>query len=203
MRPATVILASLGVLTLFIAKSNGEGAGATRFDGIWSVNLVCPDHKEPNGWIARGFSFQFVAHVKNGVIHGEHGGKGAPSWLSIDGTIQPDGTANLDANGLTGLPEHTLGRVKSGTPYEYLVKAHFDSNQGTGARVGGRIGNYTFIKWAGNQAAKPERSAASASSFRSAHQHSVSKNPAAAKTTPSPSAAKPSPSSSQPFLLPQ
>jgi hypothetical protein len=33
-----------------------------------------------------------------------------------------------------------------GKPYEYDVEAHFKGNQGSGHRIGGRLGNFTFAK---------------------------------------------------------
>src|SRR5260370_21692575 len=81
----------------------------TAFDGTWSVTLNAPAFKDPTGLEVRGFVFNFPATVKNGVLHGEHGTKGAVNWLVIDGKIDPSGTAILHANGITGLPDSTLG----------------------------------------------------------------------------------------------
>jgi hypothetical protein len=74
------------------------------FDGTWATTLVVPDHTGLNGATALGFTFYFTAQVKNGILNGEYGSKAKPPWLSIDGKIDPDGSALLIANGITRKP---------------------------------------------------------------------------------------------------
>jgi hypothetical protein len=124
----------------------GQAHAAPRFDRAWTVTLETPDYTDPTGMLVKGYSWVFPAQVKEGVFHGEHGTKGAPAWLAIDGKIGPDGTANLQAKGISNLPEHAIMHVKTGTPYAYQIKAHFTDNRGTGKRFGGRVGNFTFVK---------------------------------------------------------
>jgi hypothetical protein len=140
---ATRIFFLFGVFGILLVPAAMAGSS---FDGTWQVSLVCPDNKDATGRVARGYSFQFPAQVKDGVLHGEHGTKGAPGWLVIDGKIQSSGGADLHVNGLTGQPERSLMHVESGKPYSYQVKARFEGNRGTGSRYGGRICNYTFVK---------------------------------------------------------
>ncbi len=121
-------------------------AASTAFDGGWSVTLDVPEYKDPTGVVARAYTFEFPASVGGGVLHGEHGTKGMPSWLALDGAIQANGSALLHAHGITGRSEYNLGHAKLGKPYEYDVKARFQGNGGTGQRVGGRIGNFHFVK---------------------------------------------------------
>jgi len=104
---------------------------ASTFDGIWSVTVTCQN--APDG--AFGYSLFFSAQVKDGVLHGENGVRGQPSWLSLDGQIQPDGGAALFAHGLTGSAAYNVGRVGQSLPYQYHVQAHFDAVQGTGTRL--------------------------------------------------------------------
>jgi hypothetical protein len=99
-----------------------------RFDGRWGVILVCP--KAPSG--ALPFTVEFTADVKEATLHGEHGHAGHPGWLSLDGRIQPDGAANLEAHGLTGDPHYNLDRRVQGVPYEHDVTARFDASRGNG-----------------------------------------------------------------------
>ncbi len=75
------------------------------FDGTWLVILRCDAARDG----AAGYTFNFLAAVKDGVLHGEYGVRGQASSLSLDGTIQPDGTALLFAHGLTGDPPTTSG----------------------------------------------------------------------------------------------
>ena len=121
-------------------------AQAASFDGTWAVTLNTPEYKDPTGVVALAYTFQFPAEVKNGVISGEHGTKGQPTWLEIDGKIGADGNAILHVKGITGRREYNLGHVATGRSYEYDVKAHFTAKQGSGSRIGGRLGYYTFVK---------------------------------------------------------
>jgi hypothetical protein len=129
---------------MFLAQP--VNAASQPFDGTWAVTLYTPEYKDPTGVVARAYTFQFPAHVKDGVLHGEHGTRGKPAWLELTGKIQPDGSAHLHARGITGQREYNLGHMDIGKPYEYDVDAHFQRNQGSGHRIGGRLGNFTFTK---------------------------------------------------------
>jgi len=115
------------------------------FDGTWAVTLVCPAHKDEHG-TALAFMAHFMAQVKDGVMHGEYHTKETPPWLSLEGKIQPDGSADLIANGITGQPAYSLQNVSAGTPFTYHVKTRFEGSGGTGSRIGGRVCNYSFDK---------------------------------------------------------
>lgn len=146
MKPATMILILLSASSmLFAQQAKAASPEAARFDGTWSVTLVCQDHTDATSR-ALGYTFHFLAQVKNGLLQGEHGTKGVPAWLEIHGKIQSDGAADLFANGLTNRPAYSLRNVEVGTPYAYEVKARFEGSRGTGSRVGGRICNYSFVK---------------------------------------------------------
>lgn len=129
------------------AQDSTAGASApnTRFDGTWKVTLVAPNYKDAHG-TALGFTYDFTAQVKDGAIHGEHGEKGKPAWLAVEGTIQADGSALLTANGVTGNATYSAGGVASGTKFTYHIKAQFEGAKGTGSRVEGRTVNFTFVK---------------------------------------------------------
>jgi hypothetical protein len=116
-------------------------AGGTRFDGAWSVSVAC----EPMGTGALAYKFDFVAQVKDNFLRGERLAEGSPGWLKLQGPIQPDGKATLDAQGLTDDPKYSNG-VAHGTPYAYHVAAHFDSDRGTGRRLEMRACNLSFAK---------------------------------------------------------
>jgi class 3 adenylate cyclase len=119
----------------------GAVAGDARFDGAWNVLVVC----EPQGTRALGYKFDFVAQVKNGILRGERLAEGSPGWLRLQGAIQPDGSATLDARGLTDDPKYSNG-VAHGTPYAYHVAAQFDSNHGSGRRLEMRACDLRFAK---------------------------------------------------------
>jgi DNA-binding SARP family transcriptional activator len=101
-----------------------------RFDGNWSVQLVCSGADT-----ALGYTYRFPAQVSDGILRGERGTAGTPGWLMIEGPIQSDGHAILNARGLTNDPERTPTRVAPGTPYSYTIDAHFGEDQGSGKRL--------------------------------------------------------------------
>ncbi|MBV9782407.1 MAG: hypothetical protein JO264_01170 [Acidisphaera sp.] len=122
--------------------TDAQAPAGSAFDGTWSVYLICSATADG----AFGYSYNFVAQVKNGLLHGEHGIKGQPDSLTIDGPIQPDGSALISASGLTGNPSSSVGRVPRQTPYSYHVKAHFDATVGTGTRLETRPCTMHFVK---------------------------------------------------------
>jgi hypothetical protein len=113
------------------AATPAPAATASSYDGKWYVVIACG--VAPDG--ALGYTYRFEATVAAGYLHGEHGTRERASWLSLDGPIAADGTALLAANGFTGRPDYSVGRVDSRTPYAYHVKAHFDAKRGTGTRL--------------------------------------------------------------------
>lgn len=135
------ILLALGFLLVLLRHP--AGAAGAAFDGTWDVTVVCGN--DPNS-SAHGYKYDFTAQVTNGVLHGEHGVQGRPSWLAIDGKINPDGTAYISAVGLTGEPRATVGYVNQGTPYAYHVNARFDGARGSGSRIELRPCSYVFVK---------------------------------------------------------
>jgi hypothetical protein len=123
------ILFVFGLLSvLWSASASSATPDAGRFGGRWNVTLVCP--KAPDG--ALPWTIEFIADVKEAMLHGEHGLKGQPGWLSLDGRIQPDGVANLEARGITGDARYNLNRTAQSVPFEHDVTAHFDGARGTG-----------------------------------------------------------------------
>ena len=118
--------------------------GSKKFDGAWEVKVECLDHTE--GSLAKGYTLRFTADVKNGVLDGQYKAKGAPGSLTVNGRIQPDGTSELKANGITDEPAYSVNNIARGTPYGYRIKARFDDARGTGSRVEGRTCNYSFVK---------------------------------------------------------
>ena len=73
--------------------------------------------------------------MKDGFLRGIHGTEGIPDSRRIEGQIRPDGSATLDAKGLTGDPKYSVKRTQKGSPYAYHVAAHFEGSRGTGSRI--------------------------------------------------------------------
>jgi len=139
---ATTLVGLTAALLCAAPAPIAAAADAARFDGTWDVSLAC----EPHTVGVKPYTYEFSARVTGGVLHGEHGAKGAPSWLAIDGKIQPDGTALLSANGLTNNPQYSLQHVPPSTPYAYRIAARFGGTHGAGSRIEYRDCRYTFVK---------------------------------------------------------
>jgi len=131
-----------GLLSVLWCASASPAAGDSRFDGTWNVTLACPEASD--GTLP--FTWVFTADVKDGVLHGERGRAGEPASMSLDGPIQPDGTANLHAHGLTGDQNHAIHHVRPSTQFEHPVTARFDAARGTGHWQAIRICNFTFSR---------------------------------------------------------
>jgi hypothetical protein len=115
------------------------GADKDRFDGVWRTSITCSGVGE-----TQRFTLQFISHVKNGFFHGERGVEGEPSWLSFDGKIELDGSADLFGHGLTGDPKYS--GVPPGTPYDYHIPVRFEDVSATGKRVGQRQCDFNAFK---------------------------------------------------------
>ena len=112
------------------------------FDGVWNVTVSCPAAADG----ALGYKLEFVAQVKDGYLRGIHGTEGTPNSLRIEGQIQSDGSATLDAKGHTGDPKFTVKRMQKGTPYSYHVTARFDGSRGNGSRIEMRPCDLRFVE---------------------------------------------------------
>ena len=131
-------LALCGVL-LFAAGAARADEPQARFDGMWTTVVSCS--------VAAGalpYSYEFPSTVKNNVLHGERGVKGAPGWLQLNGRILADGSADISARGLVGKERAAVGERPPGTPYSYHIDARFSDNSGTGHRVKGRTCTVSF-----------------------------------------------------------
>ena len=140
MRSILVCAAALFIITLpsFVM------ADSSQYDGTWNETLTCPSNTESSG--ARGYTFEFVAHVKEGMFAGQFGVEGGPSSAKITGQIQPNGGAMLHAVGLTGDPDYAAKHPPKSTRYEYDIKAQFNGSQGVGRRLQTRKCDLVFIK---------------------------------------------------------
>ncbi|HEY5105823.1 MAG TPA: hypothetical protein VII73_03510 [Caulobacteraceae bacterium] len=141
MRPRVVLGCAL-FWTLGLATEQARAADAGRFDGKWDVTLVCPG--SPDGALL--FTFAFSANVENGRLHGENGVAGQPGWMVLDGPIQPDGAAALDARGLTGSAPYNVNQTGRGVAYHHAVTAHFETTRGAGYWVTTRTCDFTFTR---------------------------------------------------------
>jgi hypothetical protein len=131
----------IGVVAGLLPTPARAAPPGQRFDGQWTAFLTCPASRD-----AAAYNFEFGIVIRDGVLHGEHGRPGEPSWLTLDGTLQPDGTAQLTARGLTGMAAYSVGNVPNQTPYFYHVDAKFGPTSGHGIRLELRPCTYVFSK---------------------------------------------------------
>lgn len=120
---------------------SGTTTPSTQFDGTWQTTLSCTN---ANG--ALGYSFRFPSTVKNGVLHGEKGSAHEAGWLQIDGSLRPDGAADLYVEGLVGAAPFAVGQRPTGTPYGYHVEARFSLDHAEGHRLEGRPCTVVFTR---------------------------------------------------------
>lgn len=122
------------------ALTSASRTGA--FDGTWLVLYSCTVARDG----AAGFSLNFLASVRDGVLHGERGVRGQARSLALDGQIQPDGSAMLAGQGVTGNAEYSVGRIAAGTPYRFYLQSRFEGTHGMGKRLEVRPCEAVFTK---------------------------------------------------------
>jgi hypothetical protein len=127
------------------ASTTAQIDSTTAFDGRWVVTLVCED-ATIKGNLIRGYTFNFIVDVKDGRLYGEKGQVGQPGSLQMLGTIQPDGTVNINAAGRTANPEMSAGNVSPGTSYSYRMHGVFAQSSGKASRIDLRPCEATFLK---------------------------------------------------------
>lgn len=116
----------------------------TRYDGSWEVAIECPPLL--TGTRAKGYAYRLPAVVKDGRFSAARLAEDAPAMLRIEGTIAPDGQAQLTARARTGPAEYSVKAAVPGTPYSYGIAATFEPARGTGRRVEGRACSFTFTR---------------------------------------------------------
>ena len=147
----TVVALGLGATYLYIRPATPppspapppSSVDAGRFDGLWTVKLSCPKTAT-----ALGIDAEFTARVKDAHLHAQNGIEGKPGSLTLDGNIESDGSATLNATGLSGGPAYNQKNIASGLLFSYEVAPQFDGSRGFAAVVLplGRPCDYTFAK---------------------------------------------------------
>jgi hypothetical protein len=138
---AFTIIGAMGLSLVMMPSAPSSAAVDPRsFDGNWLTTISCP-----NAAGALGYSYQFPAQIREGVLHGErHAGQ--PGQMILDGRILPDGSADIYARGIVSAPEYTPGQIPKGTDYAYHIAARFEGTRGTGSRIEGRPCSVTFVR---------------------------------------------------------
>jgi len=111
-----------------------------RFDGLWLGKLVC----ESTASGLPGFEREFGGRVKDSVFHAETGRVGKPGSQILDGTIEPDGTAEILQKGWSGAKDPFHRPLGTEFNNRYLTK--FDGPHGKGTRSDRPSCNVTLTK---------------------------------------------------------
>ena len=141
------ITAAMAIVVVQTATAQAANAKASsKFDGHWSVVLVCDDVVNNKGALVKGYIYKFPVVVKQGRLEGQYGTLNAPASLQYFGMIQEDGTVEITATGRTGHPEYTVGRVAKDTSYGYTMRGNFKESSGSAVRTELRPCKATFSK---------------------------------------------------------
>jgi hypothetical protein len=133
--------AALGLVLSLAPAGRGLAAAAGPFDGMWNVEVDCPDVGD-----VRGYNWRFSAQVSGGVLAGHYQSSTNSAMGNLSGRIRPDGQALLTLVGRTGPEEMALYHKRPGTPFRYTANVHFDANSGSGTRNGPRACALSFTK---------------------------------------------------------
>jgi hypothetical protein len=136
----TFAAAAIGLALALAPFDRGLAAGGP-FDGVWSVEVDCPNVGD-----VEGYSWSFPAEVSSGFMSGVYRSETSSAMGHITGRIRPDGAALLMMFGRTGPEQRDVAHQRSGSPFRYTVDAHFDTNSGSGKRTERRPCALTFSK---------------------------------------------------------
>jgi uncharacterized caspase-like protein len=102
-----------------------------RFDGTWVVSWVC--ESTPSG--LPEVKGRFIGKATNGVLRGEVGMEGNPGWSRWNGTIEPDGSITIKAEGLSGDTKTDPFHRAPGTKMSYTMIGTLEGTSGVGTRA--------------------------------------------------------------------
>jgi len=100
-----------------------------RFDGLWTLTLVCPRSNVP------GWAFRLVGKVSNGAFRGLRGEEGKPGGQVFEGTIEPDGAMIIFVKGWSGDTGSDPFHRPKGTEFHYGIQGRLEGSHGTATRV--------------------------------------------------------------------
>lgn len=116
-----------------IQQPNGPSVAldTRRFDGTWIGTLTC--NSTPSG--LPGWSYELVGNVRNGVLHSQRGQEGEPGSETYDGTIEPDGSAEISQTGFSDDSKMDRFHRPTGTEYRNIYVGSFDELHGKLTRL--------------------------------------------------------------------
>lgn len=118
------VAAAIGLGLALIPSQRTLSAGGGPFDGLWNVEVDCPDVGD-----VRGYDWRFPAEAASGVMSGDYQSPTNEAMGTLSGRIRPDGEALLTMVGRTGPVPTSIGHVRPGTPFHYTANVHFDAHE--------------------------------------------------------------------------
>jgi hypothetical protein len=119
------------------------------FDGRWATQLVCADTTGEKG-LVKGYTWEFDVTIEQGRLNGQYGKPGTPGSGTYVGQVKNDGSVGINAQGLTGKTDYTVGKVARGTPFDYPMNGKFSGSTGHATRTKLRPCEATFTRKTGN-----------------------------------------------------
>ena len=111
-----------------------ETSLSTAHDGRWLVFLNCADTRDRTGGV-KGYVYNFAVEIVGGRLEGRFDESITPAFVHFVGEVLPDGALFIKADGLSGAPEATVGKVPTGTPYSYTMRGKLEASRGKAERV--------------------------------------------------------------------
>jgi hypothetical protein len=136
------------LLLLLCAASASQSTHAQApqsFDGRWNVVLDCADTGSGTS-LVRGYTLSFAVNIVGGRMDGRFDEPTPPAFVRFVGTVTLEGALAINANGLTGSPVSTIGKLRPGSPYAYTLKGKLDATQGKADRVESRPCTARFVR---------------------------------------------------------
>ena len=127
-----------------IAQS-AVGTLSNAHDGRWSVFLSCPDIEHKAG-VARGYKYNFAVQIAGGQLEGRFDESTPPAFIHLVGRVLADGSVLINADGLSGSPDATIGKLPRGSPYHYTMRGTLEANRGKAERVELRPCTAEFVR---------------------------------------------------------
>jgi hypothetical protein len=143
-RILAIAIALLGAVASCFAQPTPPALSSAH-DGRWSVSLVCPDAPDQYGG-AKGYGYNFAVQIVGGQLDGRFDESAPPAFVHFAGQVLADGTLSISANGLSGAPDSTIGKIPRGTPYRYTMKGKLDADRGKAERIELRACTAEFVR---------------------------------------------------------
>jgi hypothetical protein len=137
-----LIVTTGAAIGLGLALAPAQRTHATRagpFDGMWNVEVNCPDVGD-----VRAYDWRFPAEVSSGVVTGHY--QSPTRDGELEQRIRPEGQALLTMVRKTGQVPVSIGHPRPGTPFRYTANIHFEAHNGFGKRSQRRACTLTFAK---------------------------------------------------------